>query len=1315
MLLLTLLATASSWGASIVNLGGYSFTYDNGYYLIQNATDLNNLAAYVNGKGSTSGKSFKQTTNITLSGNFTPIGFEQGSANNTIKFAGKYYGGNYKISGLTINVQDRAWPVGLFGQVSSSAIIEDVYLDAPSISANGSAGGIAGINDGTIQDSKIIGGSVKGLSVGGVAEANTGTISSVKVENVTVTSTASSSSSYTTYAGGIVGLNTTNSSAKITNCEAYLVTIKGAQYTSYTGGIVGKATVGTVQYNFSIRNNVSGYSNYGAIAGIDQTSGTFTGNYYNSMKFNNVEKTSNVAFGSSSNSFKDVSGKGEAVFRVILNVSNVTTSGHAVMSHNPEGSQDNVPYAAVGATVYLNYTNLPSGYTATYTVSGATVTYSSGKAYFTMPSKNVTVSNVTTSLPSYTITYKLNGGTNPSSAPTSYTPNSGTVDLPTPTKSYYSFGGWYTNSSFSGSSVSSFNAASTTGNKTYYAKWTPTAYSITYYLNSGTNPSNAPTSYTYESSTITLPTPTRTGYNFGGWFTNSSLTGSSVNSIPANSSGNKYFYAKWNLNTYYVKFYANDGSSNTKTQLLKYNESSNLLSNTFTPATGYGSFIKWTTNADGSGTSYTDGQRVSNLTNVNNATVNLYAQWKIDLATNSNITVNEIPDQAYTGNAITPSITVKDGTTDITSSCNISYSNNTAAGIATVTISAKTGTKYEGTKTVSFTILGEKKNIANNPDITITIDDLEYTGDVLEPAVTVMDGSTDVTSHFNFTYSDNINIGVATVTISAKSTSTLYKGSTTKTFNIVAPKKNIATNADITINEIADQAWKNGNPVTPKITVLDGETDITSHFDITYSNNTAIGEATVTISAKSTSTLYKGSTTRTFNIIEVQFVAPEAKDLTYNGKEQELVTAGTSANGILYSTNGANFTSSIPTGYSAGTYSVYYKEMNGNAILGAITVEIKKAVPNVILPVAKTLSYTGEKQELLIAGSTDVGMLQYEYKWSGVNYKQYFGENIPNARNSGTYTIHYYIEETSNYYGFDGGEIEVTIPGKCTQTAFLSINEVDGKKYAIIESSGNGDAFDLNADIDVDGVKISRGFPVTEGNNYSTIMFPFEVSTENLSGVANIMEFARVGKNQTTGVAQVEVYQVWADTDKEHVTLTANMPYMIQMKSSKLEVSGPVTITSEKHNVVTKGKWSFVGTFKFKEWGGSNCDECGRVYGFAGYGVPSSGISTGQFVKFGEWVYIDPLRAYLRYDGSQQKNAPEPSVYAAPIASIEEDLPESMDVVIVSREDEEKTTVIGTLDTRTGEIRMNRGTRTFDLKGRGISGKPKAKGVYLKK
>ena len=1132
LLLLTLLAAVASWGVTLSD-----FTYSNGYYLIQNATDLNNLATYVNGGGSTSGRSFKQTANITLSGNFTPIGFAQSSANNTIKFAGKYYGGNYKISSLTINVQDRAWPVGLFGQVSSSAIIEDVYLDAPSISASGSAGGIAGINDGTIQDSKIIGGSVKGFSVGGVAEANTGTISSVKVQNVTVTSTASSSSSSTTYAGGIVGLNATNSSAKITNCEAYLVTVKGAQYTSYTGGIVGKASIGTVQYNFAIRTSITGSSNYGAIAGTSTTSGTFTSNYYNSMTINNVTKTTGVAFGGSP--VKDISGKGEGVFRVILNASNVTTSGHALVSHNPEGSQDNVPYAAVGAKVYLNYTNLPSGYTATFTVNGATVNYSSGKAYFTMPSKDVTVTSATASPISYTITYKLNGGTNPSNALTSYTPNSGTVTLPKPTKNYYTFAGWYENSSFSGAAAYSINTSLVSGNLTLYAKWTPVSYTISYNLNGGTNPSNAATSYTYETA-VTLPTPTRTGYTFDGWYTNSSFTGTAYTSIAITSTGNKTFYAKWSLttytisyvlnggsnpsnaktsytyttatfnlptptrtgytfdgwytsssfsgspvysmgkgsygnktfyakwtgNTYYVKFNPNNGSNVTKTQTFSYGTSHALVANTFTPTTGYGSFINWNTQADGRGTSYSDKQTVSNLTTTKEATVNLYAQWKIDIATNSNIAVNEIADQTYTGVAITPSVTVKDGTTDITSSCNISYSNNTAAGVATVTISAKTGTKYEGTKTV--------------------------------------------------------------------------------TFNIV------------------------------------------------------------------------------------------------------------------------------------------------------------KAIPTVTAPVATNPNFNGDKQVLITAGLANSGTLLYSL--DGENYS----EDIPTAKNAGTYIVYYKVEETDNY-NEAVGSVEATIAGTYTKVACVEINEIDGNKYATIDGNyTDNDEFEIDEDIAVENVIFNRTFPT--GNGYSTLVLPFEVNTEKLSGVSSILSFYRMGKNTETGVMQVEMNVVWADTSPNHADIPANTPLLVQMNNSTLQVTGPVLFKKTQEPMATSGNWAFIGTYSYKAWD-ENSDEFGKVYGFAGQA--KDGISAGEFVKFGTGVYINPLRAYLRRNPPRQ-NAPG-LLRAASTASIDEDLPNRINVVIVEKdEEEEHTTVIGTLDTRTGEIRLNRDTRTFDLKGRNV-GKQKAKGMYLKK
>ena len=57
-----------------------------------------------------------------------------------------------------------------------------------------------------------------------------------------------------------------------------------------------------------------------------------------------------------------------------------------------------------------------------------------------------------------------------------------------------------------------------------------------------------------------------------------------------------------------------------------------------------------------------------------------------------------------------------------------------------------------------------------------------------------------------------------------------------------------------------------------------------------------------------------------------------------------------------------------------------------------------------------------------------------------------------------------------------------------------------------------------------------------------------------------------------------------------------------------------------------------------------------------------------------------------------------------------------MDVVIVSSTDgSEQTTVIGTLDTRTGVIRRSRDHQVFDLNGRNVKGKPEAKGAYYGK
>lgn len=69
-------------------------------------------------------------------------------------------------------------------------------------------------------------------------------------------------------------------------------------------------------------------------------------------------------------------------------------------------------------------------------------------------------------------------------------------------------------------------------------------YTITYNLNGGTNPADAPNEYD-GTSAITLPKPTKTDYVFNDWFDNAELTGSAVRKITVGSTGNKEFWAKW--------------------------------------------------------------------------------------------------------------------------------------------------------------------------------------------------------------------------------------------------------------------------------------------------------------------------------------------------------------------------------------------------------------------------------------------------------------------------------------------------------------------------------------------------------------------------------------------------------------------------------------------------------------------------------------------------------------------------------------------------------------------------------------------------
>ncbi len=129
-----------------------------------------------------------------------------------------------------------------------------------------------------------------------------------------------------------------------------------------------------------------------------------------------------------------------------------------------------------------------------------------------------------------------------------------------PTRLGYTFGGYYTNTGGAGTQYYTSGGASANNwnfedaTKTLYAKWTATTYTITYNLNGGANPGGVATSFTIESALITLPTPSRTGYTFGGWYGNSSFTGSAITTIAAGSTGNKEYWAKWTPKNYSITY-----------------------------------------------------------------------------------------------------------------------------------------------------------------------------------------------------------------------------------------------------------------------------------------------------------------------------------------------------------------------------------------------------------------------------------------------------------------------------------------------------------------------------------------------------------------------------------------------------------------------------------------------------------------------------------------------------------------------------------------------------------------------------------------
>lgn len=281
----------------------------------------------------------------------------------------------------------------------------------------------------------------------------------------------------------------------------------------------------------------------------------------------------------------------------------------------------------------------------------------------------------------YTITYDTNGGSyvdgySPVTVHNAYTG----VLLPTETKitkTGYKFNGWLDvcEDSCDGTETRRTLLPTVTTadgdiiqnpliikDHTYKAQWTAETYTLSYKDADGkvfsgeTEFSADDKAHTYGGAT-TLPIPKKTGYIFGGWYTDEKCEGTSYTEISATDiTSDTTLYAKWTPITYTVHFDRNDASIDSSKGALTGNYSDVVLTYdgdytledvttlegntsvtevfTYTGADGtvVGKFIGWSYSESGAQV-YGNNQKIKNILNKNGEvpengeTITLYAKW----------------------------------------------------------------------------------------------------------------------------------------------------------------------------------------------------------------------------------------------------------------------------------------------------------------------------------------------------------------------------------------------------------------------------------------------------------------------------------------------------------------------------------------------------------------------------------------------------------------------------------------------------------------------------------------------------------------
>ncbi len=248
--------------------------------------------------------------------------------------------------------------------------------------------------------------------------------------------------------------------------------------------------------------------------------------------------------------------------------------------------------------------------------------------------------------------------------------------------------------------------------------------------------------------------------------------------------------------------------------------------------------------------------------------------FDISRADLSTVNAEPISDMTFTVPPVVPDVELTYGGRSLVNGTDyrVDSINNASAGDKTLVLTGKGN--FTGTLELPYRIIPADIN-----DMTFSeIADVTYTGSAVTPYFRVKNGTAQLSANEDYTvsYSDNINIGTAKITLTGKGN---YTGTKTLTFNIVPLSAN-----SFTITSVSGVTYT-GSAITPAVTVRYGSKTLTEGTDYTvsYKDNVNIGTATIIVTGKG---IYSGTKEKTFNINPISILyasvtAPQAQ--TYTG------------------------------------------------------------------------------------------------------------------------------------------------------------------------------------------------------------------------------------------------------------------------------------------------------------------------------------------------------------------------------------------------------------------------------------------------